>query len=1274
MRTRISSLRGKFVLLIPALAAALALGVAAVRADSSAQALPFSQDWSNTGLITTNDDWSGVPGIIGYRGDNLTSANDVDPQTVIADESTVDVNANQTSPNTFITGGVAEFHIADPAVALQGSGTADAPFLLLHLDTTGLSNITVAYNLRDIDGSSDNATQQVALQFRVGASGNFTNVPAGYVADATTGPSLATLVTPVSAVLPAAANNQALVQVRIITTNASGNDEWVGADDIYVSGSPGDAAPLVSSTAPANGAVDVAVAANITVGFSEPVDVTGSWFDISCTASNGHTATASGGPSSFILNPATDFFTGETCTATVFAALVTDQDTNDPPDNMEADFAWSFSTVAPPPPSPMIINEVDSDTPGTDALEFVELYDGGIGNTDLSGLVVVFYNGNGDVSYAAFDLDGFTTDSAGYFHLGNAAVSPAPDIVFGNNLLQNGADAVALYNGDASSFPNGTSVTTANLIDAVVYDTNDADDAGLLVLLNAGQPQVDEASGGNSESHSIQRCPNGAGGQRNTATYLQNTASPGATNNCGVVATIMQIQDAAHRSPLEGQLVRDVAGVVTGLRTNGFYMQDALGDGDLATSDGVFVFTSSVPTVAVGDSLLVRGNVVEFRPGGASSANLTTTEITGPFIQIVSSGNPLPASVILGAGGRLPPTSVIDDDATGDVETSGSFDATTDGIDFYESLEGMRVQVNDAVAVSRRADFGSNREIAVVGDSGASAGLLTPRGGIIIQAADFNPERIILNDLIVGGSLLPAVDVGDTFPGATVGVIDYNFGNFKLEVTMLPPVAFGGLPREMAAPVGVDQLSVATFNVENLDPNDPPSKFAELASLIVDNLGSPDIIAVEEVQDNNGPTNDTVVDATTTFNTLIAAIQSTGGPMYDFRQIDPVDDQDGGEPGGNIRVGFLFRTDRGLAFVDRPGGGSTTATTVVSGPDGPELSFSPGRIDPTNTAFNTSRKPLAGEFTYNGHRLFVIANHFNSKGGDDPLFGRFQPPVLSSEVQRNQQVQVVNDFVDAILAVDAAAKIVVLGDLNDFEFSTPLSTLKGGVLSDLIETLPQNERYSYVFEGNSQALDHTLVSANLFGRPFAYDVVHVNAEFAVQASDHDPQVALLTLHPPLTALGPANVWIGLKNSDAVGIKFDLLAEVYLDSDLVGSGQLDKVPGGSSGFNNARLNTIPINLFAPVDVPPGSVLSLKLYVRNTCFGNTHNSGTARLWYNDSAANSRFNATIEGVSSDYFLRDGFVLATTPGPGPKKTIDVAAGRPCSPFKPFGAWSGTP
>ena len=174
----------------------------------------------------------------------------------------------------------------------------------------------------------------------------------------------------------------------------------------------------------------------------------------------------------------------------------------------------------------ILINEVDSDTVGTDELEFVELWDGGAGNTALDGLVLVFYNGSSDTSYNAFDLDGFSTDANGYFLLGNAAVVPTPAIVFASNGLQNGADAVALYSGDDTDFPNGTAVTTVNLVDAIVY-TDDGDDDGLLVLIPGGS-QINENENGNKDFDSIQRCPNGAGGPLNTSGWAVKLATPGS--------------------------------------------------------------------------------------------------------------------------------------------------------------------------------------------------------------------------------------------------------------------------------------------------------------------------------------------------------------------------------------------------------------------------------------------------------------------------------------------------------------------------------------------------------------------------------------------------------------------------------------------------------------------------------------------------------------------------------------------------------------------------
>jgi uncharacterized protein len=503
----------------------------------------------------------------------------------------------------------------------------------------------------------------------------------------------------------------------------------------------------------------------------------------------------------------------------------------------------------------------------------------------------------------------------------------------------------------------------------------------------------------------------------------------------------------------------------------------------------------------------VSGRVLEFRPGGEATDNLTTTEITTPglSVAVLSSGNPLPTPTVVGAGGRVPPSMVIEDDATGSVETSGVFDPATDGIDFYESLEGMRVQVNQAVAVGPRNGFG---EIPVVGDQSALAGVDSVRGGVLVRPNDFNPERIILDDTLAA---TPVVNVGDGFTTPVVGVMDYSFGNFKLNITAPLVRVDGGLQRETTRAPRDQELVVGTYNVENLDPGDGGA-FARHAQLIVDHLRAPDLLAIEEIQDNDGAANSAITDASVTWGLLVDAIVAAGGPAYQYRQLDPVDDQDGGEPGGNIRVGFLFRSDRGLSFVDRPGATSTTATTVVSHPSGPRLSFSPGRVAPQDPAFADTRKSLAGEFRLHGKKVFVVANHFSSKTADDPLFGRVQPPIRASELARHGQAQAVNAFVDQLVAADPQAKVIVLGDINDFEFSQTVELLEGGVLTTLMDTLAKAERYSYVFEGNSQVLDQILVSNTLLSSfPVDYDPVHVNAEFADQASDHDPQVARLDL-------------------------------------------------------------------------------------------------------------------------------------------------------------------
>jgi hypothetical protein len=217
--------------------ACLLLIAAPARATTIPAPLPFVQSWSDTGQITVDDDWSGVAGLVGYRGDGLVAEPGSDPRTVTADGSgmPLDVAANRTDPRAVgLAAGVAEFELTDPVVAIQGSVTASAPHLVMSLDTRERAGLTVRLALRDIDATANDAVEPVAVQYRVGASGAYAGVPGGYVGDATGGPGEATRVTRLSVALPSAADGQPLVQVRVITTNAVGQDEWVGVDDIEV--------------------------------------------------------------------------------------------------------------------------------------------------------------------------------------------------------------------------------------------------------------------------------------------------------------------------------------------------------------------------------------------------------------------------------------------------------------------------------------------------------------------------------------------------------------------------------------------------------------------------------------------------------------------------------------------------------------------------------------------------------------------------------------------------------------------------------------------------------------------------------------------------------------------------------------------------------------------------------------------------------------------------------------------------------------------------------
>ncbi|OIJ94658.1 endonuclease [Streptomyces colonosanans] len=743
--------------------------------------------------------------------------------------------------------------------------------------------------------------------------------------------------------------------------------------------------------------------------------------------------------------------------------------------------------------------------------DFIELGNAGTASFDLSGWSVQYLSGSPTTStkWQVTPLTGAIPAGGTYLVAeakgsGGDTALPTPDAT-GTISMSATTGTVALVHSTtaltcltaADCAADGTIKDLVGYGTAVVREGNPATGAGNTTSVSRGAGLIDTDDNSVDFTGSDPSPRNSAADGGNPSP----TPTPSPTETAPGDLRIHDIQGTTRISPQNGKTVTNVPGVVTGVRSTGskgYWIQDAEPDDNSATSEGVFVFTgSATPQVKVGDSVLVSGKVSEYYPGGQSSGSQSVTELTGPKAVVLSSGNALPQPEVIDAS-TLP-------DAYAPQAQGGSIESLelqpdTYALDWLEAHEGMLVQIGDSRVVGATNAY-NETWITTKPEQNA-----TPRGGTVLTGYDnANSGRLLVTSLT--GDKLKA-DVGDMLTGTTAGPVDYsNYGGYNIQATTLGTVTSGGITPQVAQKGKSNEVSVATYNVENLAPADSQSKFDRLAQGVVKNLATPDIVSLEEIQDNSGATDDGTVAADRTIAKFTDAIKAAGGPAYEWRSIDPVNDADGGQPGGNIRIVFLFNPQR-VSFVDRPGGDSTTAVQAVTdGGKGVKLSVSPGRINPTSGAWNSSRKPLVGEFVFrqNGQQIFVIGNHFNSKGGDRPVHGALQPPTLGSETQRTNQAKEVNAFVSSLLAKDSKAEIVVLGDLNDYQYSKPLTTLtSGGVLTDLINTLPVNERYSYVYDGNSQTLDHILVSPAI--KKPVYEVVHINSEFSDQASDHDPQV------------------------------------------------------------------------------------------------------------------------------------------------------------------------
>lgn len=562
---------------------------------------------------------------------------------------------------------------------------------------------------------------------------------------------------------------------------------------------------------------------------------------------------------------------------------------------------------------------------------------------------------------------------------------------------------------------------------------------------------------------------------------------------------IHDIQGAGHISPVDGQTLT-TEGVVTAVRGSGFFLQDLNPDSNDATSEGLWVNGGIVASVAVGDHVSVNGQVQEVTLGGSSSNLLSVTTFVPTKVTVLNSGSPLPAPVLLGSGGRVLPTTVLEDD------NFAVFDPNQDGLDFFESLEGMRVQISNAVVV---APTDENGDLWVLADNGAQAGPRTERGGILRAVGDVNPERIRLDAALYPGQVLPAADVGALISSPVVGIMDYPSLTYAVLVTSPFTIDSASAVVRKTGSLVADNESVtlASIDLNGLGGNDAQSAFDASASVIVNRLRSPDIVALDAVFDNNGILNDGTVAADQTFARLIVAIQAAGGPTYDYAQIDPVDAIDGGYLGGNARLAYLYNPAR----VQRSGisGDASTANSVSCAANVPALTLNPGRIEPGNSVFDNNRKALAAQFEFAGTPFVVIGVSFIDNNSDSPSYGSVQPPVLVSQSMRQAQAQVVHDFAAAILACDATARVIILGNVYDDPGTPPQTALAGTEFSSLSALLAPDARYSTVVNGESREWDQMLVSDRFVGTAVGYDIVHINAEYATRSSDRDPLVARL---------------------------------------------------------------------------------------------------------------------------------------------------------------------
>ena len=581
------------------------------------------------------------------------------------------------------------------------------------------------------------------------------------------------------------------------------------------------------------------------------------------------------------------------------------------------------------------------------------------------------------------------------------------------------------------------------------------------------------------------------------------------------VKNIGEVQGESHESPLVGKEVVINNVVVTKTDKTGFYVQDKVSDNNPRTSDAVYV--ASAEKVESGDLLKVQGTVKEgymeeysVRPGQTfkkPAGSLTVTQIINATItKLGKTGLPKALNI-----SEKMPKDIVDNTPT-------KYNPETEALDYWESLEGMRVEVTKPKVTGPQY----KGDIYVLpGDYKGQK--LNNIGGVNLRPGVQNTEVL---PITVGNKFVAKAK--DYFNENITGVVTYKNKTYKIDP--IDPNALkgllqdGGLTREVSKIYpSEDKLTIASYNIENFSANNnghdetPEEKVDKIANSFIKEVHSPDIITLIEVQDNNGGVNDGTVDGVKSGEKLAQRIKSLGGPDYKYTEIAPVDGKDGGKPGANIRVAYLYNPKR-VTLIGKEKGGSEEAARFVNG----HLEKNPARIDPTSVHFEKVRKSLAAEFEFKGERIVVIANHLKSKLGDDAIYGSNQPSVENTKAKRIEEAKILNAFIKEGLRQNPNLKFVLTGDFNDFEFSDSVKTIVGNELVNLMAEHEQGDRYSYFYRGSNQSLDNILISKNIKDK-VVFSPVHINASFMEEhgrASDHDPVVVQIDFSKPAAPVSP----------------------------------------------------------------------------------------------------------------------------------------------------------